>query len=286
MRRFDCVAIVGVGLIGGSIGLALRARNLATRVVGTGSRPETLKTALDLGAISEVVADVKRAASSADLVVVCVPVAHVVAEVCALAPHCGPNTLITDVGSTKSEIVRRVHAAASENSWNLSVRYIGSHPLAGNEKKGPRYASADLFVGRTVIMTPTPVDSRGDCDRLTDFWTSLGAKVVEMPADEHDRALAVTSHFPHLAAAAIAALTPERYVTLTAGGWQDLTRIAAGDPALWQQILLANRTNVLTVLDEFIALLTDWRAALETNDSAKLEKLLAEAKRIRDAVGN
>jgi prephenate dehydrogenase len=283
MNRFRSVAIIGVGLIGGSIGLALRSRNPAAKVIGAGSRAATLQAALESRAISEIAQDAKSAAA-ADLIVVCAPVAKIVDQVSTLAPHCRPGTLITDAGSTKLEIVRRLQAAAG--AWDRSVRYIGSHPLAGNEKKGPRHASADLFVGRTVIITPTEDDAREDRARLADFWTGLGAKVVEMSADEHDRALAATSHFPHLASAAIAASTPERYVTLTAGGWQDLTRIAAGDPAMWRQILLSNRANVLAVLDDFIARLADWRAAIDASDAAKLEQLLAEAKRIRDAVGS
>ncbi len=287
MKTLHTVAIVGVGLIGGSIGLALRARKLADKVIGTGSRAETLETALGLGAITEIAPDVKNAAAGADLVVVCAPVGHIVQLVRSLAPHCPAGTLITDAGSTKAEIVHQLQdAAAADKAWKAEVPFIGSHPLAGNEKKGPRHASAELFAGRTVIITPTAAATKADCRRLSEFWTSLGAAVIEMPPDEHDRALAATSHLPHLAAAAIAGLTPEQYVTLTASGWQDSTRIAAGDPSLWRQILQANRTNVLAALDEYMARLAEWRAALEAQDAAKLEKLLTEAKRIRDAVGS
>jgi prephenate dehydrogenase len=278
MKPLHSVAIVGVGLIGGSIGLALRARQLADKVTGAGSRPATLETAKKLGAITHVAADLQTAVADAELVVVCAPVGHIVEQVQKLAPHCRPGTLVTDAGSTKAEIVRALARAA--------VPFIGSHPLAGNEKKGPQHATADLFAGRTVIITPTAEARREDRARLAEFWTALGAKVVEMPADEHDRALAATSHLPHVLAAAIAGATPERYVTLTAGGWQDTTRIAAGDPALWRQIILANRANVLAALDNLSNRLADWRRAIEAADSAQLEKLLAEAKRIRDAVGS
>ncbi|MEX0677185.1 MAG: prephenate dehydrogenase/arogenate dehydrogenase family protein [Pirellulales bacterium] len=287
MKRFDSVAIVGVGLIGGSIGLALRARKLADRLIGAGSRPETLQTALGLGAITEIAADVTGAAAEADLVVVCAPVGHIVEQVRRIAPHCRPGTLITDAGSTKGDIVRQLaEAAANDKTWNREIHFVGSHPLAGNEKKGPMHADAELFSGRTVIITPTASTTQEVRRSLTDFWTSLGAAVIEMPADEHDRALAATSHLPHLLAAAIAGATPERYVSLTAGGWQDTTRIAAGDPSLWRQIMLANRANVLAVLDEFTTRLAAWRACLEAQDAVELEKLLTEAKRIRDAVGS
>jgi prephenate dehydrogenase len=256
-------------------------------VVGLGSRPQTLQTALALGAITEIAPDLKSAVAGADLVVVCAPVGQIVEQVRKIAPLCRPGTLITDAGSTKAEIVGQLAAAAAnDTAWNAQVLFVGSHPLAGNEKKGPAHASADLFAGRTVIITPTADARQEDLQRLTDFWTALGGKVVEMSADEHDLALAATSHLPHLLAAAIAAATPERYVTLTAGGWLDSTRIAGGDPALWRQIMLANRANVLAALDDFANRLATWRGALAAQDGAQLERLLAEAKRIRDAVGS
>jgi prephenate dehydrogenase len=287
MQQYNRVTIVGVGLIGGSIGLALRARKLTGVVIGYGSRPQTLQTALKQGAIGEIAADLKAAVEGADLVVVCTPVGQIVELVRKIAPLCRSGTLITDAGSTKSEIVARLAAAAkSDTAWSDDVSFIGSHPLAGNEKKGPAHASAELFEGRAVVVTPTADARKADLKRLGEFWTALGGKVIEMPADEHDLALASTSHLPHLLAAAIAGATPERYVTLTAGGWQDTTRIAAGDPSLWLQILLANRTNVLAALDEFAKRLAVWRGALAAEDGAQLERLLAEAKRIRDAVGS
>jgi prephenate dehydrogenase len=287
MKVFNCVAIVGVGLIGGSVGLALRQRNLAKKVIGAGSRPATLDTALQLGAISAIAGDLKGAVAEADLVVVCAPVGHIIDQVRQIASLCRPGTLITDAGSTKAEIVNQLEqAAASDRAWNREVRFVGSHPLAGNEKKGPQHARVDLFAGRTVVLTPTASTRSEDCQTLADFWTGLGARVVQMPADEHDRALAATSHLPHLLSAAIAASTPEQYVTLTAGGWQDTTRIAAGDPLLWRQIMLANRAHLLASLDRFTRQLADWRKVLDTGDAVELERLLREAKRIRDAVGS
>jgi prephenate dehydrogenase len=284
MQPLHSVTIVGVGLIGGSIGLALRARKLAEKVVGAGSRPATLAAARKLGAITDVAADLKTAVAEAEVVVVCAPVDHIVEAVEKLVPHCRPGTLVTDAGSTKGEIVSQLARAAE--SWKPAVSFIGSHPLAGNEKKGPQHASAELFAGRTVITTPTPDAPAADRARLTEFWEALGAKVVEMSADEHDRALAATSHLPHLLAAALAAATPEQFLSLTAGGWQDTTRIAGGDPALWRQILLANRANILAALDGLTADVAAWREALANQDADKLEKLLEEAKRIRDQAGN
>ncbi len=286
MKTWNCVTVVGVGLIGGSVGLAVRRRGMATKVIGTGSRPATLEAAHRLGAITAIAADSKEAVAEADLVVVCAPVDAIVEQVRRIAPVCRPGTLITDAGSTKAQIVGQLAAAAASPDWPHGVHFVGSHPLAGNEKRGPQHANAELFVGRTVVVTPISDTRAEDCTAVSDFWTNLGAKVVQMSADQHDRAIATTSHLPHLVAAAIAASTPEEYVTLTAGGWQDTTRIAAGDPLLWRQILLSNRVHLLASLDRFAELMAQCRQALEAGDAATLERLLSEAKRIRDAVGS
>lgn len=278
------VTIVGVGLIGGSIGLALRARGLAGKVVGYGSRPATLAAAHKLGAIDEIATDPAAAVADAELVVVCAPVDHIVEQVRQLAPLCPPGTLLTDAGSTKARIVCELDAAAA--SWDPAVHFVGSHPLAGNEKRGPQHAHVDLFAGRVVVLTPTDSTRAEDCRKLHEFWTGLGAAVVEMAPEEHDRALAVTSHLPHVVAAALAGATPEDYVKLTAGGWQDSTRIAAGDPALWRQIMLANRENLLAAIERFTPQLAALSEALEMADAKRLEQLLADAKHIRDGVGN
>jgi len=222
--------------------------------------------------------------AEADLVVVCPPVGHIVEQVRRIAPLCRSGTLITDVGSTKEVIVGELdQAAANDSAWRSDVRFVGSHPLAGSEKRGSQHADADLFEGRTVVVTPTSRTRAEDTNAISDLWRGLGATVCEMSASEHDRALAATSHLPHLLAAAIAGSTPEEYRNLVASGWQDTTRIAAGDPALWRQIMMANRTNLLTALEHFSSSLGKWRTALETSDTTALDRLLAEAKRIRDA---
>jgi prephenate dehydrogenase len=287
MKALNCVAIAGVGLIGGSVGLAVRSRNLAKNVVGFGSQEKNLAAALQMGAISGVASDPRSAVAQADLVVVCAPVGHIVEQVRRIAALCRAGTLITDVGSTKEIIVGQLEQAAeTDAAWRPEVRFVGSHPLAGSEKRGSQHAEADLFVGRIVIVTPTPRTRPDDTQAVSDFWRSLGATVREMSASEHDRAMAATSHLPHLIAAAIAGSTPEEYVTLAASGWQDTTRIAAGDHSLWRQIMVANRANLLAALQHFSGRLDDWRKALEANDGPELDRLLREAKRIRDAVGS
>ncbi len=285
MKPFNCIVIVGVGMIGGSVGLAVRGRKLAKRVVGAGSRPATLAKALHVGAISEVAADLKAAVAEADLVVVAAPVALVIDQVRQIASQAAAGALITDVGCSKAEIVAELERLATSGPhWRAGVHFVGSHPLAGNEKTGPEHANGDLFVGRTVVITPTASTRGEDREMLREFWSALGAKVLEMSAEEHDRAVAATSHLPHLVASAIAGSTPEEYVALTASGWQDTTRIAAGDPLLWRQIMLSNRAHLLGALDRFEALLAQCRQALEAGDAETLERLLGEAKRVRDGV--
>jgi prephenate dehydrogenase len=281
MKRLDTVAIIGVGLIGGSIGLALRRRDLARQVVGIGRRRTSLDAARRKEAVTATTMDIAKGVSQAELVVVCTPVGRIVEHAREAARHCPPGILITDAGSTKAEIVSQL-----DGDLGRGVRFLGSHPLAGGEKKGPAQAEEDLFEGRIVILTPGPASRAEDRDTLAQFWKKLGAEVLEMSPEVHDRALAATSHLPHLVASALAAAAPTEYARLVATGWLDSTRIAAGDPDLWRQILSINRVNVLEWLTLFETRLASFRAALERGDEVQLEKLLTEAKRIRDALGS
>lgn len=283
MPSYECVAISGVGLIGGSVGLALREKKLAAKIVGFGSRPATLEAALAVGAISRAAPDVRSAVASAQVVVVCAPVGAIVEQVRQIAEHCPPGALITDAGSAKAEIVAAIEQLERQKSWPAGVTFVGAHPLAGNDKRGPEHADARLFAGRVVVITPTASTSAQTIRQAADFWQALGAITRQMLPDEHDRALAITSHLPHLIAACVAGATPAELLPLTASGWQDTTRIAGGDPAMWRQIMLANREHLLTAFDTFAGSLEAWRRALESADGPALENLLAEAKRVRDS---
>jgi prephenate dehydrogenase len=286
MNQWNKVAIVGVGLIGGSIGLALLRRNLAREVVGVGRTQSKLEAAQRLGAISSGTTKLETAVNGASLVVVCTPVAQIAADVGRAAYCCSSDCLITDAGSTKAEIVEQVTRASKASEWKRGVRFVGSHPLAGSEKRGVEHAKADLFVDRTVIVTPTNETAQVDVELLRQFWTSLGGQVNEMSPQEHDEVLATTSHVPHMIAAAMASATPIDAVKFTAGGWQDTTRIAAGDPELWQQILLSNRTNVLATLDRVQQRLASLRRAIDAEKPEELRDLLAEAQKVRNALGS
>ena len=281
MQRLDSVAIVGVGLIGASIGLAIQQRKLVRRVIGIGRRQTTLNVARKRGAVTEATTDLEQGVAQADLVIVCTPVNKIVETVERTARACRPDCLLTDVGSTKGAIV-----AALEASLTGPPHFLGSHPLAGSENSGPEHGRADLLEGRVVVVTPTPRSRDEDLAALEQFWSSLGARVLRMSPAEHDEAVASTSHLPHLIAAAIAGATPTQYAALVATGWLDTTRIAAADPQLWRQILLDNRDQVLACLDRFDQTLAGLRAALERGDGTELEELLTTAKRTRDALGS
>jgi prephenate dehydrogenase len=165
-------------------------------------------------------------------------------------------------------------------------KFVGSHPIAGDQRTGVEHARADLFDGRTVVVTPTGATDPPAITMVTRFWESLGAHVVTMNAEDHDATLAATSHLPHLVAAALARATPPELIPLTAGGWRDTTRVAGGDPRLWRPIFASNRQHVLAALDGFERCLAALRTALADEDDGRFEQLLQEAKRTRDALGD
>jgi prephenate dehydrogenase len=279
--KLHTLTIVGVGLIGGSIGLAAGRRGLAQRIVGVGRQQSSLDQALAVGAIDEALLDLVAAVSQADVAVFCTPVDRIAAQVLAAARECRPGTLLTDAGSAKAAIV-----AAVEDRLPKHVHFVGSHPLAGSEKRGPEFADADLFQDRLTVVTPTPHTDAAAVERTTAFWRALGSRVKVMNPDDHDRALAVTSHLPHVAAAALAGILPPELHELTATGLRDTTRVAAGDPALWTGILLQNRAAMLEAIGILQAQLAEFARALGANDRDALDALLARAKRTRDALGS
>jgi prephenate dehydrogenase len=281
MKQWDTVAIVGVGLVGGSIGLALRRRGLAARVVGVGRRASSLRRARERGALSAATTKLARGAADAELVVVCTPVAQIVQHVREAAEYCPRGARITDVGSTKAAIV----ASLAGGRLQRDVSFVGSHPLAGSEKQGPQFACEDLFQDRLVIVTPSRRSRAEDVDAIEAFWRALGARVVRMTPQAHDEALAATSHAPHLVASALAAATPRKFLPLASSGWLDTTRVAAGDAELWRQIISTNRTHVLKSVDRFARMLSSLRQALADEDQEEILQLLQAGKRHRDSVG-
>jgi prephenate dehydrogenase len=274
--RLGTLTIVGVGLIGGAIGLAAKKRGLAQRILGVGRDPARLDNARRLGAIDEARLDLADACADSDCVVFCTPVNRIVEQVAVAARACPASAILTDAGSTKQAIVDAV----------TSERFVGAHPLAGSEKKGVEHAHAELFVGRWTVLTPTPRTSPDVLDGVRSFWLTLGARVRLMTPADHDRALALTSHLPHLVASALAGLLPDDLRELTATGFRDTTRIAGGDAEVWTPIFQHNRAAVLAALGQLEQRMQQFRQALAKDDAGQIDQWLLQGKKVRDALGS
>ena len=278
------VTIVGVGLIGGSIGLGLKRAGWRGTILGVGRDPQCLQNARRRGAIDQAVPTLARAAAVSDLVVVCTPVDRIAANVAEALAH-GPDHLaVTDAGSVKAAILRDLRLMGetagprSRNDSPAPSRFVAAHPLAGSELAGVEHARDDLFLGRVCVLTPSPVTDPDALERVSAFWTTLGCRLVSLDPEEHDRVLALTSHLPHLIASALAGCITPRDQDFAAGAYRDLTRVAAADAGLWRAILQANRAALDRALDLFRARLDQLRAALDDHPSAtRFEHLWNEA---------
>jgi len=279
MKSLGTVAILGVGLIGGSIGLALRQRGLSERVIGIGRNAARLRKAKQLGAITETTTQIERGVSDADIVIVGTPVQLVVEHVKQISQFVGPQTLITDVGSTKQTIVEGVRKLEQG-------LFVGSHPMAGSDQGGVAHADADLFANRTVVVTPDKSTDENACRRVARMWKALGARVVTMDCKAHDRAVSVISHLPHTISSVLSSQATSEQLELAAGGWADTTRIAGADPALWLEILRDNNKQVIRAVDRFLADLHKFRDALEDDNARVLLRYLKQGKQNRESLGN
>ena len=284
MAVFKKIAIFGVGLIGGSFALALKKSSAVGEVVGVGRRRETLVRAASLGIIDSHTEDVAQAVAGADLVLIAAPVAQTSALLQVIAPHLQPDTVVTDAGSTKTDVVAAARAALGSKIH----QFVPGHPIAGREQNGPEAALSDLYVGKKIILTPLPENSAAVVDRVTDTWQRCGALVHHLTAEEHDAVFAAVSHLPHVLAYAlvadIAARSDEaRLFQYAASGFRDFTRIAGSSPEMWRDIALANRTALLGELDAYMAQLSQIRALLDRGDGPALEKIFGSAQAARQA---
>jgi prephenate dehydrogenase len=276
------LAIVGVGLLGGSVAKAARARGIARRIVGVGRDLARLDPALRDGALDHATTDVAAGVAAADRIVLGAPVLAnevLLARVWQAAPV---GAVITDVGSTKRGIVA---AAARLAAGRPDVRFVGSHPMAGSEQSGYRVARADLFDGATVVVTPTEVTDAQAVKGVIEFWAALGAQVVTLEPDTHDRAVAAISHLPHMVAwalvDAVARFEPDA-LALAARGFKDTTRIAAADPDMWREVLVGNREAVQASVAAFRRALDDLEALVAAGDGPALTALLGRVKAVRE----
>ena len=278
MPLFDCVTIVGLGLIGGSVGLAARRRGLARTVVGLSRREATIRRARTRGAIDWGTTDPARAVRDADLVVLATPVDILVPQALRLARVMRPGGLLTDTGSTKAAVVE-----ALDRRLPPRVAFVGAHPVAGSEQRGLDAAQADLFDDSLCVMTPTARTDPRALAAVARFWTRLGMRVVTMSPARHDRLLAGGSHLPHLIAYALAgSIRPG--LPRAPRSFTDVTRIARSEPDLWDDIFLSNRRPLLAALVAFTRELERLGRAVASGDRASLRRRLARAKARRDAL--
>ncbi|WP_233237723.1 prephenate dehydrogenase/arogenate dehydrogenase family protein [Bordetella sp. LUAb4] len=271
------LAVVGVGLIGGSYAAALRRAGHVGRVLGVGRNAQSLTRAYELGLIDDT-ATAAEAAAQADVIMLAAPVGAMAKVLAEMRPHLKPGVVITDAGSTKAEVVQAARAALGDRI----ACFVPGHPIAGGERVGPDAADGELYAGRNVILTPLAENAPADVARVRASWEACGAHVREMDVQAHDRVLGSVSHMPHFLASvyvaqvARSADAAER-LALAGSGFRDFTRIAAGSTEMWRDIFLSNREAMLTELAALRAVLDDAEHALEQRDGAALEVLLEEA---------
>jgi prephenate dehydrogenase len=281
--HFRKITIIGVGLLGGSIGLAVRRRKLARQTAGFVRRTASLKDCERAGAVDFATTDLLAAIWGADLVVLCTPLAQMRSRVQEMLPALKRGAIVTDVGSVKVSVVRELESLVAKSG----AHFVGSHPMAGSEKTGVNAACADLFADAVCVVTPTKKSNAAAVRKVEQFWKALGSRVLELTPEAHDALVSRSSHLPHLVAAALASHVlnpahPKPQALLCASGFRDATRVASGSPEMWRDIALANRKNIGKSLDAFIADLKKFRRALAKTDAKAVATFFETAKQRRD----
>jgi prephenate dehydrogenase len=278
-QAFDRLAILGVGLLGGAVGLAARKAGVARKVVGYCRRPEAGKAAVNLGVVEECFTDLTAAARGADLVILAAGPASVADHARQIASVLAERAIVTDVASVKSRVV-----AGCTEALGRSARFVGSHPLAGSEHRGAEHAAEVVLAGAVCVVTPTRSTDPEALAAVRDFWSALGMVVVEFSPDEHDARLARTSHLPHMTAAALAAAVKSGDEPLCATGWRDATRVASGDPAMWTEIAMANRESLAAELYRLSRRLQDAADCLTAGQADGVRRFLEAGQARRDEI--
>ncbi len=284
------IVIFGVGLIGGSVALALKKLSAAPKIVGVGRNLENLQTAINLGVIDEADSDIAKAVSDADLVLIAAPVAQTPKILEAIIPHLSAHTVVTDAGSTKSDIQAYVNSASKQasNPQHFLSQFVGGHPIAGAEKSGVAAAKADLFTGKNVVLTPNENTSAEAIKLVRELWLATGANVSEMTAQAHDQIFAAVSHLPHLLAFALVndlanRTNAKQLFEFAASGFRDFTRIAGSSPEMWRDISLANKSALLNELETYQAEISALQILLKNEDSQGLQAMFERASQARQA---
>ena len=279
------VAVVGLGLMGGSLGLAIKKKLPGVQVLGIDLHPESVRLAVGLGAVDAGSVQLGEEVSEAELIFLATPVSEMYALCTRLLPYLSPGMIVTDMGSTKANIVEYL-----ERCLPPGVAFLGGHPMAGSEKAGIREAQAELLENAVYLLTPTPQTAAETVEKVSGFLEYLGAKIRLLSPAEHDRKVAAISHLPHLLASSLVKTVGQLdeqeggYFPLAAGGFRDTTRIAGSQSMMWRDILLQNRVAVLPLIKEFRLALAEYEDALLEEDEARLEELLEQAKRWRERI--
>jgi len=281
--RWNKITIAGVGLLGGSLGLAIKRRRVARRVEGYARRAATVIECRRRGVMDRVSLDLRSAVADADLIVLCTPLAQMRPLVKAMLRSLKRGAVVTDVGSAKASVVREMESLVA----GAGAHFVGSHPMAGAEKTGVVAACADLFVDAVCVVTSTRRTNRAALRRVEQFWKSVGGRVMRLDPAAHDKLVSRSSHLPHIVAATLAASVlasnrPRVQGTLCANGFRDTTRIASGSPEMWRDIALANRRQLSVALDGFVRELQGVQALLRSGDAARIQRFFALAKSRRD----
>ncbi|MDK1031986.1 MAG: prephenate dehydrogenase/arogenate dehydrogenase family protein [Planctomycetia bacterium] len=279
MKPFKQVTILGVGLIGGSLALALKVRGLALRIVGVGHREASIEKALDCGAIDQGTLSADEGVSGSDMVVLATPVSLFAPLMQQAAYALAPGTIVIDVGSVKRSVIRDVVPLVP-----AGCHFVPCHPLAGSECRGIDAARADLLEGAVCVITPTEETDAESLRRVTEMWQAVGMKVAKLTPESHDRLIAGASHLPHVVASALVHALADDAEHLAATGFADTTRVAGGAPGLWCDILLANADEVLDSIASFSGVLSKFCDALKARDGDTLKTLLTEARARRNNI--
>jgi prephenate dehydrogenase len=277
------ITLIGVGLLGGSLGLAIKRRKLARRVEGYVRREVAIAECRKVKAVDRATLDLKSAVADADLVILCTPLAQMRSLVRKMLPALKRGAIITDVGSVKGSVVKELESLVA----NAGAYFVGSHPMAGAEKTGVSAARADLFECAVCVVTPTKRTNRGALRKVEAFWKDVGCRLLRLTPEAHDALASRSSHLPHLVAATLAASVldpkaPKRQAALCANGFRDTTRIASGSPEMWRDIAIANRAQLSAALDGFVRELQSVQALLRSGNAARIQKFLETARSRRD----
>lgn len=277
--RFNKVTIIGVGLIGGSIGMAIRKKRLAREVLGVSRHKSSILRARRLGAIDIIPKNLKEAVSDSDLIIIATPILKIIPYVKKIKKFLKKGSIIIDVGSTKEYIVKEI-----EKILPSSIYYVGTHPMAGSQLRGVGVANPNLFQDSICVLTKTTMTKKSAFNRIKIFWNILGARTIVLPAPLHDKLISMISHLPHVVVASLVDSIEPRALSFAASGFKDTTRIAGSDPALWRDICLTNRKYIVSAIDKFTVSLEKLKKSIDHKEGNLLFSIFKKVQEKRSKV--